>query len=173
MNDREIIKFQNKRFYNHPNYKKYFASKDGQILSLKYDKKRILKLGKKTGGYYYFNLSESNTLKSYSVSRFVYECFKGNIPDDKEVDHIDNCKKNNNIKNLQLLSHAENTRKSHCKKVKSFNIETREEKKFGSIKEASEEIGISSASICLNFKKRTKVVTSKKDGMIYIFNYME
>ena len=172
MNNREIIKFKNIRFYNHPNYKKYFASKDGQILSLKYDKKRILKLGKKTGGYYYFNLSESNTLKSYSVSRFVYECFKGDIPNDKEVDHIDSNKENNSIKNLQLLSHAENTRKSHCKKVKSFNIETREEKKFKSIKEASEEIGISSTQICLICKKKSKTAASKKDGMIYIFNYI-
>ena len=40
MKKRETIKFQNKMFYNHPNYKKYFASKDGQILSLKYDKKK-------------------------------------------------------------------------------------------------------------------------------------
>ena len=172
MNNREIIKFQNIKFYSHPIYNRYAASKDGQILGKK--RKKILKLWLKfANGYKFFILYASNIRKSYSVSRFVYECFKGNIPDDKEVDHIDNNKENNQIDNLQLLTHRENIRKSHCKKVKSFNIETREEKKFGSIKEASEEIGISSASICLNCKKRTKVVTSKKDGMIYIFNYME
>ena len=174
MSNKEIIKFQSKKFYNHPNYKKYFASKDGQILSLKYDKKRILKLQVYGSGYYYFKLCDDNIIKNYSVSRFVYECFKGNIPDDKEVDHIDNDKKNNNIKNLQLLTHKENVKKSHFRKeVKSFNIETREEKKFQSIKQASEETGISSASICLNCKKKTKVVNSKKDGMIYIFSYLD
>ena len=174
MSNKEIIKFQSKKFYNHYCYKKYFASKDGQMLSLKYNKKRILKLQVYGSGYYYFKLCDNNIIKNYSVSRFVYECFKGNIPDDKEVDHIDNDKKNNKIKNLQLLSHKENIIKSHFKKeVKSFNIETREEKKFKSIKEASEEIGISPSSICLNCKKIIKTTKSKKDGMIYIFNYME
>ena len=172
MESHEIIKFQNIKFYTHPIYNRYAASKEGQILGKK--RKKILKSWLNfANGYKYFTLYASNTRKSYSVSRFVYESFKGNIPDDKEVDHIDNNKENNSIKNLQLLTHKENTRKSRCKKVKSFNIETREEKKFGSIKEASEEIGISSASVCLNCKKRTKVVTSKKDGMIYIFNYIE
>ena len=172
MNNREIIKFQGIKFYVHPIYSQYSASKKGQILSK--NRKKILKtVPNSVNGYLYFCLFINNVPKSYLVSRFVYECFKGNIPDDKEVDHIDNNKENNQIDNLQLLTHKENTRKSHCKKVKSFNIETREEKKFRSIKEASEEIGISSASICLNCKKRTKVVTSKKDGMIYISNYIE
>ena len=171
MNNREIIKFQGIKFYFHPIYNKYSASKKGQILGKK--RKKILKGTIFANGYLHFSLHINNTQKSYSVSRFVYECFKGNIPDDKEVDHIDNNKQNNIIKNLQLLTHKENIRKARCKKVKSFNIETREGKKFGSIKEASEEIGISPASVCLNCKKRTKVVTSKKDGMIYIFNYIE
>ena len=173
MNNNEIMKFQNIMFYKHPLYKNYLASKCGQILSLKRKEKKILKLDLSSNGYFYFGLYENNDRKSYSVSRFVFECFKGEIPLDKEVDHIDNDKKNNNIKNLQPLSSKENTRKARCKKVKSFNIETREEKKFQSIKQASEETGISSASICLNCKKKTKVINSKKDGMIYIFSYLD
>ena len=171
MNNREIIKFQDIKFYAHPIYRQYSASKKGQILSKNH--KKILKLGSNGGkGYQYFILYINNVPKSYLVSRFVYECFKDNIPDDKEVDHIDNNKYNNKIDNLQLLTHKENTRKSHCKKVKSFNIETKEEKKFRSTKEASEEIGISSTSICLICKKKSKIAKSKKDGMIYIFNYI-
>ena len=114
----------------------------------------------------------SNIRKSYLVSRFVYECFKGNIPDDKEVDHIDNNKENNSINNLQLLTHKENIRKSRCKKVISLNIETREEKNFRSVKEAAKYNCISPSSVCMNCKKKTKIVKSKKDGMIYIFNYI-
>ena len=103
MNSREIIKFQNIKFYIHPIYNQYSASKNGQILSN--NRKKILKLGSKSGnGYKYFSLYAINTQKSYSVSRFVYECFKGNIPDDKVVDHIDNNKINNKINNLQLLT---------------------------------------------------------------------
>ena len=153
MNDREIIKFQNIKFYVHPIYSQYSASKDGQILSKNH--KKILKLRLNRGnGYLYFGLCVGNTKKSYLVSRFVYECFKDNIPDDKEVDHIDNNKKNNSIKNLQLLTHKENIRKSCCRKVKSFNIETREEKEFKSIKKASDEIGISTTQVCLICKKK-------------------
>ena len=171
MNNREIIKFQNIKFYSHPIYSKYSASKDGQILGKK--RKKRLKLGTNFAkGYKFFNLYADNVPKTYLVSRFVYECFKGNIPDDKEVDHIDNNKENNSIKNLQLLTHKENIRKSKCKKVKSFNIETRE-KKFKSIKEAAKYNCISPSSVCLNCRKITKTAKSKKDGMIYRFDYME
>ena len=172
MNNREIIKFQNIKFYIHPIYSQYSARKNGQILIN--NRKKILKLGSKcANGYKYFTLYAGNISKSYLVSRFVYECFKGNIPDDKEVDHIDNNKENNSIKNLQLLTHKENTRKSHCRKVKSFNIETKEEKNFRSVNEAAKYNCISPSSFCLNCRKRTKIVTSKKDGMIYVFNYIE
>ena len=172
MRDQKIIKFQNKKFYFHLIYKKYAASKDGQVYSNKH--KIIIKqnLKKGGGGYLYFNAYNETGRKAYSISRFVYECFNGIIEDDKEVDHIDNNKINNKISNLQLLTHEENVRKSNCKSVKSFNIETREEKKFSSIKEASEEIGISSTSICLICKKKTKIAKSKKDGMIYVFSYI-
>ena len=133
MNNREIIKFQDIKFYAHPIYSQYSASKKGQILSK--NRKKILKTGSNSGnGYHYFSLYINNVPKSYLVSRFVYECFKGNIPDDKEVDHIDSNKENNSIKNLQLLTHKENAIKSLCKSVKSFNIETRQEKKFRSIR---------------------------------------
>ena len=172
MNNSEIIKFQSIKFFTHPIYNRYAASKYGQILSKK--RKKILRIeGKNSCGYKYFTLYSINIKKFYAVARFVYECFKGDIPNDMEVDHIDNNKENNSIKNLQLLSHKENMRKSHCKKVKSFNIETREEKNFESIKEASEEIGVSTSLICLICKKKSKIATSKKDGMIYIFNYMD
>ena len=172
MESYEIIKIQNIKFYSHPIYSKYFASEDGQILSKKH--KKILKFWlNRDKGYQYFSLFINNTQKSYLVSRFVYECFKGDIPNDKEVDHIDSNKENNSINNLQLLTHKENVRKSRCKKVKSFNIETREEKNFKSLNEAAKYNCISPSTVCLNCKKRIKVVKSKRDGMIYVFNYIK
>ena len=173
MNNNEIIKFQNIRFYSHPSYKKYFASKDGKVLSLKRKEKKILKLGVDSRGYLFFVLYENNTQKNYRVSRYVYECFKGNIPDDKVVDHIDNNKNNNTIMNLQLLSPKENIRKSRCKKVTYFNIETREEKIFESLKEAAEYYQIHNSTVCLNCQKKIKTTKSKKDDMIYIFSYLD
>ena len=130
MKDREYIKF-----FWHPFHKNYLASKCGQILSLKCNKKKIFKLVLSANGYFYFNLYENNKHKFYSVSRFVFECFKGKIPVDKQVDHVDNCEENNSINNLQLLSPKENSEKSNCKKVISFNVETKEKIIFDSLKE--------------------------------------
>ena len=170
MEDQDFIEFQNIKFYFHPIYNRYAASKDGQVLSLK--RKKKLQLLKNNYGYHQFSLCEKPILKTYLVSRFVYECFKGDIPNDMEVDHIDNDKENNSIKNLQLLTKKENTRKSRCRKVKSFNIETREEKIFKSITKAAKYNYISSSTVCSNCKKIIKTSKSKKDGMLYEFFYL-
>ena len=42
--------------------------------------------------------------KNYLQHRFVYEVFKGVIPSCFEVDHINEIKFDNRIKNLQLLT---------------------------------------------------------------------
>ena len=64
-------------------------------------------------GYYSFNLTHNYKQKHYSVHRVIY---KFNNPDwdihdvssDNEIDHIDNCKTNNNIENLRVVNHSEN-----------------------------------------------------------------
>ena len=170
---KEIIKFQNIKFYKHPKYEKYLASKCGQILSLKRNEKKILKLCLSSNGYFCFGLYENNDRKTYSVSRFVFETFKGEIPSDKQADHINNDKFNNSIDNLQLLSLAENTRKSHCKKVVSYNLETKEEKFFKSLKEVAEYHKLQPQTICMNCRKKNKITKSKKDGMRYKFFYFK
>ena len=171
MESYEIIKIQNIKFYSHPIYGKYFASEDGQIISKKH--KKILKFWlNRDKGYQYFSLFIYNTKKSYLVSRFVYECFKGEIPVDKDVDHIDSNKKNNSINNLQLLSHKENVRKARCKKVVSLNIETQEEKIFDSLTQAAEFYQIDISAVCVNCQKKIESCKSKKDGKRYKFFYL-
>ena len=172
MKDQEFIEFQNIKFFWHPFSKYYLASKCGKILSLKYKEKRIWKFGKNINKYLTFVFCENNKKKSYYVHRFIFETFKGAIPKGMEIDHYDTNKKNNSISNLQLLSHKENVRKSNCKKVISFNIESQEEKIFDSITEAAEfyQINFSMVSaICRKMKKTSK---SKKDGKKYQFFYL-
>ena len=168
-----VIEFQEILFFSHLKYKNYLSSKCGQILSLKRKEKKNLKLDLSSNGYFYFGLYENNDRKSYSVSRFVFECFKGEIPLDKEVDHIDNDKKNNQIDNLQLLSPKENMKKSHCKKIISFNIETKKEIIFDSLKETAEYCQIHKSTVSKNCRKIIKTRKSKKDGMFYEFYYLE
>ena len=51
--------------------------------------------------------------------RIVYETFKGEIPDEYEVDHINNVRDDNRLCNLQLLTRLDNMRKAHKGRPKS------------------------------------------------------
>ena len=62
-------------------------------------------------GYARFSLRENGITKNKSVHKFVWEFFKGPIPEGLEVDHKDGNRGNNKISNLQLLTHAQNVRK--------------------------------------------------------------
>ena len=169
---RDYVKFQGIKFYWHPFHKDYLASKCGKILSLKQKEKRILKLRKTRNNYLRFCLCENNKKKDYYIHRFIYECFKGEIPKGMEIDHVDGDKRNNLMSNLQLLTKKENLQKSHCKKVISFNIENKEEKIFDSLKESAEYYKIDSSSISAICKKKMKTSKSKKDGKRYQFFYL-
>ena len=172
MANQEFLEFQNIKFFYHPFIKDYLASKCGKILSIKWNKKRILKLRKTTNGYLDFKICENNKKRNYSIHRFVYQTFKGVIPKGMETDHIDGDKKNNSISNLQLLTKKENIRKSKCKKVISLNIESGEKKIFDSLKESSEFHKINDSSITLNCQKIYKTCKSKKDGKRYQLFYL-
>ena len=172
MSNREYVKYQDIKFFWHPKYKYYLASRCGKILSLKRNKKRILKLCQKSNGYLGFQLFENNTYKDYSVHRYIYEVFKGEIPEGMHIDHWDFNKKNNSIKNLQLLSPKENIQKSKFKKVSSLNLKTKEEKIFGSVTETAKFYQISISTVTKNCQKKNKITKSKKDGKRYQFFYL-
>lgn len=56
-------------------------------------------------GYEYICYNGKNTVL---VHRLVYEAFKGEIPKELEIDHIDRNKNNNNPDNLRLVTRFEN-----------------------------------------------------------------
>ena len=172
MTNREYVKYQGIKFYRHPFSEDYLASKNGKILSIKWNKKRILKFRKTGSNYLTFCFYENNKKRDYYIHRFVFETFKGEIPKGMEIDHVDGDKKNNSISNLQLLLHKENVRKSNCKKMISLNIETKEEIIFDSLKEVAEFYQIHKTTVFRNCQKITKITKSKKDGKKYQFFYL-
>ena len=161
------------KFYKHPVFSNYAAAKNGDVLSLK--TKKIMKMSKNRHGYLYFSICNEklSKTKTYAQHRFVYEVFKGKIEKCFEVDHCNNLKTDNRIKNLQLLTHKQNIEKSKNKPIISINIETGEEKRFDSIKTASDELNIHSSYICNVCRKKHKKATSKKDGKKYTFRYLD
>ena len=92
----------------------YTLTKSGDVFSYKYKKKRKLKpqkVSQSTKGYYQVRLfGDKGDLKGrlQYVHRLVYQTLIGDIPEGKEIDHIDGDTTNNSVENLQLLTPREN-----------------------------------------------------------------
>ena len=121
------------KYYIHPVFSNYAASRNGDVINVK--TKRILKMKNSGEDYLFFSICDKKLEKSknYYQHRFVYEVFRGPIPHFFEVDHINNVSSDNRIKNLQLLTHKQNSEKSNNKPIILINIETGEERRFISI----------------------------------------
>ena len=162
------------KYYKHQVYSKYAASKNGEVINVK--TVRIIKMIK-CNGYLYFNICDKKLEKpkNYYQHRFVFEVFRGPIPRCFEVDHINNVKSDNRIKNLQLLSHKQNVGKSKNKPIISINIETGEERRIISIQVASTALKINYShisNICCK-RKSYKSATSKKTGTKNTFKFLD
>ena len=165
---KQRVIFEEKKYYKHPIFRDYAASRNGNILSLK--TKKVIKMSKEKQGYLKFTIYNKKIEKplNYKQHRFVFEVFKGPIPKCFEIDHINNIKTDNRIKNLQLLTQKKNIQKSLSKPIISIDIETGKEKRFISIKTASIELDINFSHISKICRKKCKTAKSKKDGKIYI-----
>ena len=159
---KQRVIFEGKKYYKHLVFSNYASNKNGDILSLK--TKKILSMLKGTNGYLFFKLYDKKLEKpiNYSQHRFVYEVFRGTIPRCFEVDHINEIKIDNRIKNLQLLSHKNNIEKSKNRPIISINIETGKERRYNSIKTAAIELDISAGNISKVCSKKGKSLSSKK-----------
>lgn len=95
----------------------YQISNYGRVKSFKKNKEMIIK-GSINGknkpddfGYLFHMLSKNGKKKSYSKHILVWDHFGNKERGMLDVDHKDNNSLNNNIDNLQLLSHRENCSK--------------------------------------------------------------
>lgn len=86
---------------------------------------RILRPWKTIDGYMRAILSGDGGTCQYSVHRLVAQAFLGPVPEGRQVDHINDCRANNVLSNLQYLTPSENTRKGAWKRAG--------EKNYGSI----------------------------------------
>ena len=127
MNRKKVL-FGGKKYYIHPIFSKYAASKEGEILNVKTG--RILKKTLSYHGYYQFKVNDKKMIKpkNYYIHRFEWECVRGVIPEGFVIDHIDSVRTSNKIENLQLLTLVENIRKGNSKPITSFNIKNNKQK---------------------------------------------
>ena len=85
----------------------YQNSNLGRVRSLKHGKIRILKPNK-VKGYLCVYLCKDGKKKQFLVHRLIWETFNGEIPEGMEVNHINENKTDNRLKNLNLMTHFDN-----------------------------------------------------------------
>ena len=110
--DRRVI-IDGKKYYKHPVFSNYAVSKNGIIYNVKNEKQR--KMCTNNSGYQVFTMYNKQLRKtiSYTQHRFVYEVFNGPVTKFFEIDHINNDRTDNRIRNLQLLTRKENIKKKN------------------------------------------------------------
>lgn len=155
---------------------RFVKSKGGTRLH----KGKLLKLGKRKDGYLQVLLSKDNKQKMLLVHRLVYASFHGKIPEGMEVNHIDEDKSNNSIKNLNLMTHKENmnwgtgierrvksiiNHKSLSKAVVQYDLQGNFIAEYPSVCETGRKLGIKQGNISSALKGRIKTAGG------YIFRY--
>lgn len=91
-----------------PNYPGYYASKEGQILSLKKRKARIMKLLESQDGHLYVFMYIGGVQHKVWVHRAVLSAWKGLPKLGDEGRHLNDDPKNNNVINLAWGTRLEN-----------------------------------------------------------------
>ncbi len=131
-NFKEIIMNDGKKYSN------YKINEDGIVIGRNNVKlKNIIRFGYKEVGL----ISDDGKRNNFKIHRLVATMFIDNPNKCDIVNHIDENKLNNNIKNLEWCSHKENITHSQGKKVNQIDMETNKIiKTFNSINDAFREL---------------------------------
>ena len=149
-----------------PNYEGlYQASNLGRVKSLERSyrrKEKILKPQITSIGYYQVGLWKQSIVKRYLVHRLVWEAFNGTIPENMQVNHINEIKADNRLENLNLMTAKENcnwgTRNEKISKpVLQFTLDGIFVKEYPSAHQVERELGFYQGNIvnCCNGKRKT------------------
>lgn len=90
-----------------PNFSWYLASNTGQIFDMAENK--LVKQYIHANGYKLVRvMNDSGKVENVGVHRLVYQAFYGIYPKYLEINHKDEDKSNNNVENLEAITHIEN-----------------------------------------------------------------
>ena len=102
VNDIEFKRFRDTMLY---------VSKDGAFFSRSYG--RFLRLSYTDRGYAVVQIKPNGKALRLRAHRVVWEAWNGPIPEEYEIDHIDDLRWHNSLNNLQLLTREENLKKAN------------------------------------------------------------
>jgi hypothetical protein len=142
-----------------PNYSNYKISNSGDIYSKTI--KRFVRIITLPSGYKKIKLkSDNNTYKDVYVHVLVAMAYLGYIPSTSSIviNHIDGNKQNNNVTNLEIVTHKQNMKhsvilnKEKLFRKRVYYYKNNEQIIYNSIKEATLDTGIDSSSIVKSCK---------------------
>ena len=160
----ENLNYENEIWRDIPEYEGlYQASNLGRVKSLERidargnrRKEKILNPEINSCGYYRLTFCKQSIVKRYLVHRLVYEAFNGQIPEEMQVNHINEVKTDNKLENLNLMTARENmnygtrnarsakkhiNRKDQSKPVLQYDLQDNLIKEYPSIHQAYRETG--------------------------------
>jgi len=146
-------------------YFKYTITEDGDVYSMKWNEPRKLKpqrASQSKKGYVQVRLFNEDYKKGrlQYIHRLVWESFRGDIPKNKEIDHIDGNPRNNKLSNLQILTRRGNTRKYNKEAHGYYLRDNRDEiiedyKKLGSMPKVAKKWNKSTTAIWRTIRNLT------------------
>lgn len=86
----------------------YEIDTQGNLYSLRFNKRKKMKPNVNSRGYYKAGLSIDGKYNCVKIHRLVAEAFIDKIAGKEHVNHIDGNKLNNNVNNLEWCTHKEN-----------------------------------------------------------------
>ena len=101
-------------------YPNYQVSDLGRVMNKKTG--RVLNLDRRKDGYLQVDLLKDGKKKLFLVHRLVATAFIENPYNKPCVNHIDGCKSNNYVENLEWCSHSENMKHSYRTGLKKITI---------------------------------------------------
>lgn len=137
----------------------YEVSNYGNVKSVNFNrtgKENLLKQHILKDGYVQVEFRKDRKRKCFKIHRLVWTAFNGQIPEDMQVNHINEDKTDNRLSNLNLMSLVENcnwgTRnerisKSHNKPIIQYDLEGKEIKVWDNAKEMCKLYNWSSGAI--------------------------
>jgi hypothetical protein len=110
----------------------YKISSFGRVISLKYNKIKILKPQKNSSGYLHVILRKEKKAKAFNVHQLVAIEFLGHVPNGTTlvIDHINDIKTDNRLENLRIIPNRFNVHKTRGKYSSKYQgVSWRKDKK--------------------------------------------